>query len=51
MIESVKSQDIVCLGIVRMTRERTRTVIKLTTIWIDTPNFNKIRVDERTRQF
>ena len=54
MIESVKSQDIVCLRLVRMTlatsRERSsRTVTELDTDVVDTPNLDKIREDNRTR--
>ena len=48
-IESVKLQDMVCLGLVWMTRERTRMVIELTMVWIDTPNLDKIREDDQTR--
>ena len=53
-IESVKSQDIVCLRLVRMTlatsRERSsRTVTELDTDVVDTPNLDKIREDNRTR--
>ena len=47
-IESVKSQGIVLLGLVRMTRDRSRTVIELDTVWIDTSNLDKIREYERT---
>ena len=53
-IESVKSQDIDCLRLVRMTlatsRERSsRTVTELDTDVVDTPNLDKIREDNRTR--
>ena len=47
-IESVKSQGIVLLGLVRMTRDMSRTVIELDTVWIDTSNLDKIREYERT---
>ena len=47
-IESVKSQGIVLLGLVWMTRDRSRTVIELDTVWIDTSNLDKIREYERT---